>query len=278
MKETSDETVAVIMSVYRSDKLDFVVEAINSILLQTYSNIKILIYRDGGISEDVECYFNLLCENNKKVKYFISDTNSGLAFALNFLIDECMGDDDIKYIARMDSDDIAHPERISKQVDFMKKNQVDASGTFCEEFGASFSLKIKKVPISHKDIVEFSITRCPFIHPTMIFRKNVFVNKAIRYPTDTSFTEDMALWFLLIDNGFKLANLNLVLLKYRMNEGTVIRRKGVRKSVSEIKIRFKYMLKLKKTSISNLFFILSRAIFHILPESLLKIAYKKLRG
>lgn len=278
MKKLNGGTVAVIMSVYHADKFCFVAEAVNSIILQSYSDIRLLLYRDGLISEDVESYLDLLCKKDKRVSFFKSKENKGLSFALNYLIEQCMKDNNIKYIARMDSDDIAHTERIVKQVEFMTNNDIDASGTFCEEFGASFSLAKKMVPTSHKEIVNFSITRCPFVHPTMIFRRAVFENKNIRYPTNTSYTEDMALWFVLIDYGFKLANLDLVLLKYRMDEETVNRRRGINKSISEIKLRFKYMFKLKKFSLVNLSLILSRAIFHILPEKILKIVYSNCRG
>ncbi|HCH5602058.1 TPA: glycosyltransferase [Vibrio parahaemolyticus] len=278
MNKLSGESVAVIMSVYRSDKLNFVIEAVDSIISQSYSDMHIYIYRDGLISEDVELYLDSLCKEDKRVCYFKSKENKGLAFALNYLIEQCMKDNRIEYIVRMDSDDIAHPERIAKQVEFMKNSDADASGTFCEEFGASFSLAEKKVPTAHEEIVNFSITRCPFIHPTMIFRRRVFENKNVRYPTNTSHTEDMALWFLLIDRGFKLANLDLVLLKYRMDEDTVNRRRGLSKSISEIRLRLKYMFKFKKFSMINLCLIVSRTVFHILPGNVLKIVYSNFRG
>ncbi len=114
---------------------------------------------------------------------------------------------------------------------------MDVCGTSCHEFGASFSLDEKHLPKGHDQLVEFSITRCPFIHPTVMFRSSVF-EKGHRYPTNTSLTEDMALWFQLLKSGCVFANLNDVLLDYRLNENTINRRHGIGKAFSEIRIRF----------------------------------------
>ncbi|WP_220737068.1 glycosyl transferase, partial [Morganella morganii] len=182
-----------------------------------------------------------------------------------------------KYIARMDSDDIAIKNRLMFQADFLDKNpHIDVCGSYCHEFGSNFSLNEKKLPISHDEILNFSIYRCPLIHPCVMFRSEIF-KSGYRYPTDTNLTEDMALWFLLLESGFKFHNIPIVLLNYRLSEDTINRRKGISKAISEIRVRLYYMSKLKKTSIKNIILILSRLPFHLLPSFIIKFFYKNFR-
>ncbi len=270
------DNVAVIMSVYNMDSpFDFKL-AVDSVLSQTYKNIDIFIFVDGEVDGQID---TLLGEfrKNRQVKIFFHSVNSGLAFGLNYLIEQVVKLGHYKYIARMDSDDICRKERIELQVSFMNSNaQVDVSGTSCREFGASFAIKEKHLPTKPRELFEFSITRCPFIHPTVIFKTSVF-ETGIRYPTDTELTEDMALWFILMEHGLKFSNLNRILLDYRLNEQTLFRRSGFKKMYSELKTRVRYMLKLNKLTIKNCFLLFCRAIFHLLPIWMLKIIYKKCR-
>ncbi|HFP9581128.1 TPA: glycosyl transferase, partial [Escherichia coli] len=102
---------------------------------------------------------------------------------------------------------------------------IDVIGGYCTEFGSEFALKVKKVPLEHNDIVNYSALRCPFIHPTVMFRSRVF-DSNIRYPVNTYYSEDLALWYILLANGYKFANIPEILLKYRITEDTLFRRKG----------------------------------------------------
>lgn len=268
--------VAVIMSVYRNDDLDMLKDSIKSILEQSFQHITLFIYRDGVVSPAVDSYLSLLQRLNN-VRLFKSDINNGLAYALNLLIDEVLYDDSYSFIARMDSDDISRKERIERQVCFLSKHrEISVCGTSCKEFGASFSIEEKHLPMDHDSLLDFSIIRCPFIHPSVMFRTAVF-KSGIRYPTDSVLTEDMALWFLLLSSGFKFANINEILLDYRLNEKTINRRQGFSKALTEIKIRMKYMFLLKRFSLKNVFFIMARLVFHMLPAYFMKIAYFKAR-
>ncbi|CAH7141883.1 Glycosyl transferase [Vibrio chagasii] len=269
------EKISVITCVYSGDQLEHVEASFSSILNQSFNNVDLLVYVDGPVEESVDEYLESLRENNN---FFIfkSDVNSGLAFGLNRLIDYsvCSG---YAYIARMDADDISSLYRIEKQVNFMRNNpEIDVLGASCKEFGATYALDKKSLPSSHEDLYKFSIARCPFIHPSVMFRTSVF-ESGYRYPTNTAFTEDMALWFILLKDGFKFANLDEVLLEYRLNENTIGRRIGYKKAVSEINLRIKYMFLLEQFSIRNTILISSRLFFHIMPKGVLKLLYKYLR-
>lgn len=268
--------VAVIMSVYSGDKIDYLKVAVQSILEQTYAHIDLYIYKDGELDLTVTEYITFLA-GMPNVYVFGKSQNMGLAKGLNYLIEKVLGKGGYCYIARMDADDISRPNRIEKQVHFMNENiELSVSGTSCAEFGAAFSLAEKHLPAKHEDLINFSVARCPFIHPTVIFRTELF-NKGLRYPTNTDFTEDMALWLKLLDEGYQFGNLNEILLDYRLDEGTVGRRKGLKKALSEILLRQKYMKRLNMVSLRNFILVYSRLFFHLAPKYLVKLSYKYFR-
>lgn len=265
--------MAMIMSVYKSDSpLDFK-KSLLSVFNQTVP-CDVFLFQDGDISRELELVIE---EFFDKIKILKNNHNVGLATALNKLIDSL----DLSFydfVARMDSDDICAPTRIEKQIEFMNDNpDVDVSGCYCREFGASYALDIKRLPTSHEDLLDFSITRCPFIHPTVIFRTEIF-SAGFRYPVNTKFTEDMALWFELLLAGYRFGNLDLALLDYRLNENTIERRQGLLKGISEFKLRLKYMFLLKRLTLRNFLLISLRVLFHLLPSFLLKVLYSKYRS
>ncbi|MTC47097.1 glycosyltransferase [Providencia sp. wls1922] len=268
--------IAIIMSVYKNDKLDHLKEAINSIYIQENITPLILVYIDGEIPQQQFEYLESLHSNNI-IELISSRINQGLSFALNTLIDKALTYPDIKYIARMDSDDISYPTRLSVQKEFLDLNtDIDILGTSCQEFGAPYALKEKRLPSNHSDLIQFSITRCPFIHPSVMFRRRVF-EQGNRYPTHTCFTEDMAFWLELLYKNYKFHNLPDILLKYRLEENTMIRRAGLSKAKSEVSLRLGYMFLLNKFSFRNILLIYSRYFFHLLPPKVMSLAYKHLR-
>lgn len=269
--------VGVLMTVYKNDNSTAVKQAIESIVNQSYSTMRLFLGVDGPIPQELKDLLLVFEKqfNNINLVYFGS--NRGLARSLNDLITLILQDKTIKYIARMDSDDISHINRIEKQVLFFESNpKVDVCGTSCREFGASFALEAKHLPEAHEELADFSIVRCPFVHPTVMFRVSVF-EEGIKYPTDTTLTEDMALWFVLLEKGFKFHNINEILLDYRLNENTVSRRHGISKAFSEFSIRVRYMFRLKRVTLKNFTLVTGRLLFHILPVSIMSYAYKKLR-
>ncbi len=273
---TKNNDVAVIISIYKNDNFLYVQEAFNSLFKQIDISPLILVYIDGEIPTNIYNYLNDL-SRNQSIDLSICNENKGLAFALNFPIEKALSYPNIKYIARMDSDDISLPYRLSMQKAFLDENpNIDVLGTACEEFGTSYALKEKKLPSEHVDLAMFSITRCPFIHPSVMFRRRIF-EEGNRYPTHTYFTEDMAFWLELLYKNYRFHNLPDVLLRYRLEENTMTRRAGLSKAKNEVSLRLGYMFLLNQFSIKNLLLIYSRYFFHLLPPKIMSLAYKHLR-
>lgn len=267
--------VAVIMSVYKHDRINYFKLAVSSILNQTYNDLTLFLCIDGPIDKPVNEYVNEI-ELYENVIVFKSKINRGLAASLNSLIELVRLDGGFSYIARMDSDDISYPSRIENQVSFMNKNsEIDISGAYCNEFGSSIALDEKKVPLLHNDILIFSISRCPLIHPTVIVRDTVFND--FTYPVNTHFSEDMSLWYYLILRGYTFGNLDVPLIQFRIDENTISRRKGITKGLSEFKLRYKYLKNSNQLSFMNVILISRKLILPILPKKAITLLYKKFR-
>ncbi len=272
-----DVNVAVIMSVYKNDDLCYLKKAIDSIMSQSYEKLHFFLYIDGPVSTEV-CSYLKVVENNNKISIHRSNDNYGLATALNNLIDLILRHPtNFEYIFRMDADDISLPSRLLKQIDYMENNlEVSISGGYCEEFGSSYSLPIKKLPLKHEELLRFSLLRCPFIHPTVVFRRKVF-ECGYRYPINTYLTEDMALWYELLISGYVFGNIPEVLIKYRMDEDTIKRRLGFKKGMSEFLLRLKYMKKMNQLGFFNIIKLLTKSSISILPVPFVKVLYKYMR-
>lgn len=201
-----DPLISVVMSVYNGEK--YLNGAIDSILNQTFKNFEFIIINDGSTDRSLEI---IQSYNDDRIR-LINQKNTGLAKALNNGIAIARAD----YIARMDADDIAHPERIQKQYKFLSNNSdyivlgsnaefVDKNGYFvCNSNLVTTDEEMKKMQFS-----------TPFIHPTVMFRKDIFY-KAGKYPEYmVNFAEDVVLFHRMAKYG-KFANLADTLIKYRI--------------------------------------------------------------
>ena len=191
--------------------LEYFDETIDSILVQTNERFQVLMVNDG-ISERAHEW---LIKKISNLNHFqiISSNGKGISQALNFGITEIS----TKYIIRMDSDDLMHFERIQKQIDFMEKNQqIDISGTQIQLFTAETQLHASNYPTKHPIIQkELKFQNC-LAHPTVIFRNKSIQNIEL-YDSFYDGMEDYELWRRLCRNGLKFANMDSILLQYRIH-------------------------------------------------------------
>lgn len=239
---------AVIMSVYKNDKAEYLDQAVRSILDQdVFLKIHIYLAVDGQISAPVEKYI----ANNRKCFYRIlrKHQNQGLARALNDLID-LLGDEE--YIFRMDADDIVMPRRFSKQIAFMEDNpDIDVVGGGIIEFdGNGNAVTERHYPETNAEALQYVSKGNPLAHVTTCFRRRVF-DQGVRYPTD-DFPEDLALWFVLFLKGFRVASIPVPFVRVRVADGYYERR-NFRWALSEMKTYLKGLYRLSGFSWQMLF-------------------------
>ena len=113
---TTQDKVSVIMPSYNTGKM--ICESIDSVLAQTYQNIELLISDDHSSDAETISILKEYAQKDERVKVFFMDTNKGAGVARNNSISHATG----RYIAFCDSDDRWQPEKLEKQIAFMKEN------------------------------------------------------------------------------------------------------------------------------------------------------------
>lgn len=188
---------------------EFFEEALKSICDQTYRNLEIIIIDS---SEENEKILNMISSRrDRRIRYFYQK-RSGIANALNFGIEKATG----TYLARMDADDVAFPNRIAVQAAFMDTHpEIDVVASSCmiiNEKGVC--VREEHRPCSCDEIPYQLLFDNPISHPTVMFRSALFV-QGWRYQNVAS--EDYDLWVRLAVSH-KIEVLPDILLKYRVHE------------------------------------------------------------
>ena len=241
-KNCHNPIISVVMSVYNGEK--YLSEAIESVLNQTYKDFEFIIVNDGSTDNSLEIIKEYQNQDERIV--LISRENKGLVASLNEGIEKAKG----KYIARMDADDICLATRFEEQIEYMEKNKLDLCGSWIETFDEKNILNVWKYPETHRDIKFRSFFGSSFAHPSVIIKKIVF--DKLKYENETA--EDYRLWCDILANGYKVGNIQKVLLKYRLhnNQLTQTKSKELINSANNIGLNFSKKISSKiSTTIEN---------------------------
>ena len=271
--------IAVAMSVYANDKPEILVECIDSIISQTYDDFVVFINVDGSVSNKV---YQLL-ENYKSSYPQIFEIdyckeNKGLAFQLNSIVDKvAASSSNFQFIARMDADDINDLNRFSKQVSFFLANpEVAVLGSSVDEFYADGSVFYKSMPQQHDEIYKNIIKRCPFNHPTVMFNLATLSFEDLNYPSTLMNTQDYYLWVDLAKKGYRFANIDEPLLKFRV-DNNFHKRRGLQKAKNDFMSRLYAIRELDMSTPSNWLHSFLLFFLRISPSWIKNLAYEKLR-
>ncbi len=203
--------ISVLMPVFNGEK--YLNEAIESILKQSYSNFEFIIINDGSTDNSEEI---ILSYKDSRIIYKKNSENYGLIKTLNLGFTMAQG----KYIARMDADDISHPDRLLKQVQFLNINtEYGLIGTGVYLLNDENKTKL----LYHTDhaSLKFALSfYCPFIHPSVMIRKSCVENLEVIFDERFVHAEDYELWTRLAFLT-KMANLPEYLLDYRIHDSQI---------------------------------------------------------
>lgn len=261
------------MSLYKKEKPEYLRLAIDSMLNQTVAPDEITIVKDGLLTPELDA---VLDEYSSKYDVFNIvgyEKNRGLGLALNYGLEYCRNE----LVARMDTDDIAKPNRCEKQLkEFEKNSGLDIVGGDIAEFVDMQSniVAYRKVPVKDCDIKEYIKVRCPFNHMTVMYKKTAVI-KSGNYK-DLFWNEDYYLWIRMADCGCNMANTGNVLVDVRTGTDMYKRRGGAKYYASE-KFLQQYMLQRKMINRSTYMINLcKRFIVQILlPNSIRGWVFKK---
>ena len=212
----NEPLISIVMSVYNSE--EYLDEAINSILNQTYTKFEFIIINDGSRDGSLDIIKKYL-KRDKRIILVDNKINKGLVYSLNKGLDISKG----KYIVRMDADDISLRERLEKQVNFMEQNsEITMSGTAAFVFKGNNRKVNKKlsVPTEVSKVKSKLFFENCFIHPTVIMRRDHICKYKLKYD-DVKGAEDIALWIKMSKLNLKLDNINIPLLYYRLSKNSI---------------------------------------------------------
>ena len=209
--------ISVLLPVHNT-KEQYLRESIESILTQTYTNFELIIINDASTEEHIVPVISSYLDS--RIVYCYSDKKN-IASALNIGIHKSRG----KYIARMDSDDIAYPERLEKQIDYLESNPsislVGTGITIIPLKGRGGGRSLIRIPEEHPTLFEL-LYESPFFHPTVMWRKADFERYNLYYDENYRYCEDYELWYRVM-RCLETRNLQEPLLTYRQHSGSVSR-------------------------------------------------------
>lgn len=198
--------ITVLMTVYNREN---VCNTIDSILNQSYNNFEFLIIDNASTDRTREV---ILSYKDPRIRLVVNDKNMGQTYSLNRGLELASG----KYIARIDSDDIALPHRLEKQVQFLEDNSdYGLVGSWVTYIDDDNKLTITmKMPVTNEGFMVMQKISCAMYHPAAMYRTSIIRLNNIKYDYDIHMAEDYDLWRQLSQYS-KVLNLPEVLIYYR---------------------------------------------------------------
>jgi glycosyltransferase involved in cell wall biosynthesis len=206
--------ISVLMPVYNAER--YVAQAIDSILMQTLPDFEFLIVNDGS-SDRSPAILEHYARQDSRI-HLISRPNTGHVLALNEMLHLARGD----YLARMDADDVALPQRFQLQVDFLQRHpEVVCVGGAHEVIDeADRLITCWQMLLTDAEIQNAALAGHGSIcHPCAMMRRTAVLTVG-GYDPDLLLAEDVDLWLRLGEIG-KLANLSQPILRYRIHANSV---------------------------------------------------------
>ncbi len=219
--------ISVIMPVYNGGK--YLKEAIQSVLDQTYNDFEFIILDDGSTDGSTRIVESFSDDRIKLVKLghggIVSTLNEGLKISSG------------EYVIRSDADDVSLPERFEKLLNYMEANkQVGVCGSWATSINNKDEIigEMKYPPIQNNEIKKYSLLHNPFIHPSVIFRKEVVLG--VGGYRNFKHNEDYELWTRVLrkKNGH---NIPEPLIKYRIHLDQITKKANFKMRLNGIYVR-----------------------------------------
>ena len=205
--------LSVLMCVYNGQ--DYLADAVQSVLNQTFGDFEFLIVNDGS-TDDTSAILSFLQDH--RIRIINNGSNLGLIRSLNIGLDAAGGE----FIARMDADDVCAPDRFEKQLAFLDSHpDVGLCGSWLSIIGEQ---DIYRFPLTHEDIKLAMLGYNPVAHPSIVLRSSVLNQPRMRFDPDFPDAEDYELWTRMVLTT-RFANLPETLLRYRKHDKQVTQKK-----------------------------------------------------
>lgn len=200
--------VSIVVPVYHAEK--YIAETMDAVLAQTYKDWELLLIVDDPMDStirEIETYIRQT--QDKRIRLFVQEKNQGAALARNRGVEEAKG----RFIAYLDADDLWKPMKLEKELDFMKQKEaafVFTGYEFADENGTGTG-KVVRVPkkLTYKE----ALKNTTIFTTTVMFDTKKIDKEMLRMPNIKS--EDTALWWKVLRNGYDAYGLDENLVYYR---------------------------------------------------------------
>lgn len=264
---------SVLMSLYAKERPGWLAESLDSILGQTVAPSEIVMVKDGPLTPELEAVLEEYSSGHPGVFNFVCYAdNMGLGYALHKGVVACSNE----IIARMDTDDIARPDRMEKQLAAIAGG-LDMVGSDVVEFTETPDKPVASTYLPKGDdaIRAYSKRRNPFRHPPMTFKRSK-VLEAGNYSSEFLFFEDWDLFNRMLACGCRADNLAEPLVAMRVSDDFYARRGGTQ--------YLKYAKSFKKAQVKRGYFTkrdyacsyLPHAVVCLLPNFVRSLVYRVL--
>ena len=230
---TKSDLISVIMPVFNPNP-NFLYSAVSSILDQTYGHLELIIVDDSS-DPAIWDLLDSMSNKDRRIVYIRPKLRIGYVKSLNLALSKSRGE----FIARMDADDIAEPNRLESLSRFLKENRsVKIVGSAIRKIGAEGEdLGVRHYPTHPQDVEKQMGLWNTIANPTVMFYKNV-IDRIGPYNERVE-VEDYEFWLRAISSGVKIANVENPLIRYRVPSGDHNSMRG-RHWKNNLELKFKY--------------------------------------
>lgn len=215
--------------------------AVDSILNQTFRNFELILINDGSDDHPVDILSDY---NDPRIKTIHLPT-SGIVFALNQGIHISRG----RFIARMDADDYAYPERLELQQQYLKDNKevgvvsgiINYSGNRNKNLGYALYVDWINSLKTQEQIYLNRFVESPICHPSVMIRRKLFDKHGL-YKVG-GFPEDYEFWLRLMDQGVRFSKVEEVILDWYDEDNRLSRNHPNYDSEAFFEIKTKYFFR-----------------------------------
>lgn len=206
--------ISIVMSVYNEEE-GWIRESIESILCQTYKNFELIIIIDNpSMPKDTRKYIEDKKEQDSRIVVLYNETNLGLALSLNRGIAVAKGE----YIARMDADDISMPDRLERELSYLKKTGVDMVSTNAIVIDEKSNIVRNGIPLPENPMNDLIYTNV-IIHPSVLIRSKAICD--VGGYRNFKRSQDYDLWLRMMTAGYQIRTIDAYLMKYRVRTSSI---------------------------------------------------------
>lgn len=208
--------ISVIMPSYNGER--YIVEAIESILEQSYKNLELIIIEDCSTDNSIEI-IQRYAVKDQRIKVSINEKNRGIAYSTNKGIELARG----KYIALLDDDDISTKDRIKLQVEYLEKNAhidilggrtitIDEDGQFINDWGT---------PRNNPQLIKAKLLfeNVDFGNSSVMIRKEFIEKNNLKYRDGSLGMQDFR-FFMESSKVGNISSIDEILLKHRVHKSS----------------------------------------------------------